>query len=453
MNVVDPGLHAVSARTDGEGRLRDADPRLMDLIRRSGGAIGEVIAIPEIAALDRLARRLGIAIARPVVVGDGEDDLELNVRAEPDGEGVTLDVSGWRARPAWRNATAVEHRESDFVRAEADWVWETDAALRLTHVTLDAGVRYGFDAAAMLGQPLVRLFALAEDGEGAFPILNAVAAQMRFDGQEADLRATGRRVRLSADPRTDERGHFAGFVGAVEMIETAADDDAAASAFPDGFGGRLDRSLRAPLERIVANASSMSAEVEGPLGASYTEYADDIASAGRHLLGLVGDLVDLEAIERDDFAVEAEPVDLADIARRAAGLLAVRAGGGKVRIDRPGLDDSLPATGEFRRALQVLVNLIGNAVRYSPAGAMVWVRIERDGARACVIVADQGKGIAEADQARVFEKFARIDPGEAGGSGLGLYISRRLARAMGGDVTVDSAPGQGARFIFWLPAR
>jgi signal transduction histidine kinase len=110
-------------------------------------------------------------------------------------------------------------------------------------------------------------------------------------------------------------------------------------------------------------------------------------------------------------------------------------------------------TGEFRRALQVLVNLIGNAVRYSPPGGMVWIRMERDGDMGCVIVADQGKGIAFEDQERIFEKFGRVDPTEPGGSGLGLYIARRLARAMGGDITVDSAPGMGARFVFTLPFR
>ena len=92
-------------------------------------------------------------------------------------------------------------------------------------------------------------------------------------------------------------------------------------------------------------------------------------------------------------------------------------------------------------------------MRYSPAGSTVWVRAEREGDLAAVIVADQGKGIAVEDQARIFEKFQRVDPNEPGGSGLGLYIARRLARAMGGDISVDSAPGQGARFLFTLPAR
>ncbi|HET9510820.1 MAG TPA: HAMP domain-containing sensor histidine kinase [Sphingomonas sp.] len=454
MNAVDPFLHPIVARCDADGRLIQADPRFLDLIVHAGGAIGGDVALPDIAALVRLAKRLGIAIARAVMVADGDDDLELSVRAEPDADGVTLVIGGWQARPAWRPS---EGRGS-FRSVEADWLWETDSALRLTHITPDAGPRHGFDAAAILGQPLVKLFALAEDDEGAFPILGAVAAQMRFDAQEAEIRGTGRRVMLSAEPRIDARGRFAGFAGGVTLLDQPAEgaieqapDTSPAAPFAAGFGEQLDKSLRRPLERIIANASSMSAGVDGPIAERYSGYADDIASAGRHLLGLVGDLVDLEAVERADFALDAEPLDLADVARRAAGLLAVRASEGDVRIDRPAADEAQPATGDFRRSLQILVNLIGNAVRYSPRGGSVWVRITQDDTHACVIVADQGKGIADADQAMIFEKFGRVDPTEPGGSGLGLYISRRLARAMGGDITVDSAPGAGARFVFTLP--
>jgi signal transduction histidine kinase len=124
-----------------------------------------------------------------------------------------------------------------------------------------------------------------------------------------------------------------------------------------------------------------------------------------------------------------------------------------VTIDRSETERALPATAEFRRTLQILVNLIGNAVRYSPRGSTLRLRLARDGDRAVVTVEDTGQGIAAADQARIFEKFERVDSGEPGGSGLGLYIARRLARAMGGDLTVDSAIGQGARFTLSLPVR
>ena len=147
-----------------------------------------------------------------------------------------------------------------------------------------------------------------------------------------------------------------------------------------------------------------------------------------------------------------DAVDLADVARRAAGLLAVRASEAGVLIERPLPGATLWARGDFRRALQILVNLVGNAVRYAPRGSIVLVGLHRDAAHVGVSIADEGKGIALADQTRVFEKFERIDSSEAGGNGLGLYIARRLARAMGGDLTLASAAGEGARFTLTLPA-
>jgi PAS domain-containing protein len=454
MNVLDPSLPPVRGRIDPHGRLVEADQRLSDLNARGGGAIGQPMAVPEIAALARLAGRLGILVSRAVVAGDGDADLDLWVRADPDHAGVRLEITGWRLRSPWRASTPDNDRDVDFVRSGADWLWESDAALRLTFLSATAGARHGFDASDMLGRPLTRLFSLAQDHEGAFPMLGGLAMRQHFDDQRATIRATGQPVRLAAAPRTDRMGVFAGFIGAVHVIDmptaTPAPPD---EVLPDAFAMRLDAALRSPLGRIIANADSINAQSEGPLRQDYADYAADIANAGRHLMGLVDDLVDLQAIERADFAVTIEPIDLADVSRRAAGLLSVRAGEARVRIDKPPIDETLPASGEFRRALQVLVNLIGNAVRYSPPDGMVWIRTEREGDVAAVIIADQGKGIALEDQARIFEKFERVDPREPGGSGLGLYIARRLARAMGGDITVDSAPGQGARFVFTLPVR
>lgn len=460
MNVIDPALPAVRGRVDSAGRLVEAEARLNDLNTRAGGMIGAPIAVPQLATLVRLAQRLGILVSRSVIAADGDDDIELWVRATPDHEqgGVQLALTGWRRRAAWNSPADDADRDLDFIRTGANWVWETDAGLRLTYISVGAGARHGFDSAGLLGQPLTKLFALEEDADGALPILDALARRERFEHQPAQIRLTGRPVLLSAAPRFDAAGGFAGIVGATLMVEQSAPrtrmvPEGQGASLPDAFTSQLGRALRNPLTRIIANADSIHAQSEGPLRQDYADYAADIATAGRHLLGLVDDLVDLQAVERPDFAINAEPIDLADVARRAAGLLAVRAAGNNIRIDKPTDIDALPATGEFRRALQVLVNLVGNAVRYSPEGGMVWIRTERDGDMAAVIVADQGRGIAIEDQERIFEKFERIDANEPGGSGLGLYIARRLARAMGGDVTVDSAPGQGARFVFTLPAR
>jgi signal transduction histidine kinase len=445
-------------RLDPEGRLVAAEPRLMALHRAAGGEEGGPLAIPQIAALARLARRLGIVISRSAVAAEGEMDLDLWVRAEPTESGVDLEVTGWTARSARGPAAAPDsERQADFLRAGADWMWETDSALQLTTVSPAAAAAAGKAPAQLVGQPLTRLFRLEAGEEGELPLLTALAGQRRFDGQLAELLGgRGGRYRLAGIPLIDGAGRFAGFRGSAAALPAASPvppAPAETAPEPGAFGERLDKALRAPLARIIASAETIGAQGEGPIRTDYAGYAGDIATAGRHLLALVDDLVDLQAIERPDFRPEGEEIDLADVARRASGLLAVRAGERKVRIDAPAAGDSLPAAGDFRRALQIVMNLLTNAIRYSPEGGQVWIRADREGDLAALIIADQGKGISAEDQARIFEKFERVDPTEAGGTGLGLYIARRLARAMGGDVAVDSAPGQGARFTFTLPLR
>ena len=452
---------AVIGRIDAEGRLVAADPALAALHLSAGGDEGGVLAVPQIAALARLARRLGITISRAALAADGERDVDLWVRAEPEGDEVALAITGWAARaPRSPAPSPPAEREADFLRAAADWMWETDDALRLTSLSPGAAAAIGRNPAELVGRQLTRLFRFRESADGALPILTALAEHKSFEAQIAELRG-GRRGRyhLSGVPLIDGMGRFAGFRGAAAAVRAQPGappaNDAAGPSPHDrsAFGERLDQALRAPLAHIIDNAERLRAQSEGPLRRDYTGYAADIASAGRHLLALVDDLVDLQAIERPDFRPEAEPIDLADIARRAAGLLSVRAADRGVRIDGPGEEESLPATGDFTRALQIMMNLVTNAIRYTPEGGQVWLRPEREADLAALVVADQGKGIAADDQERIFDRFERVDPSEPGGTGLGLYIARRLARAMGGDIAVDSAPGQGARFTFTLPLR
>lgn len=425
---------------DADGRLAQAEDALLGLVVRAGGGLGRPVAVPQLATLARLARRLQVPIARGVTVADRDADIELFVRAQPEGDQVRLSVAGWREREAWRPRG--ERAEVDLLDTAADWRWESDGALRLRFASIEAGVRYGFDAMGLLGKPVTDLFTFEPDAAGQLPIIDALADRRSFSGQPAKLRPSGRPVLVSALARRDAAGAFAGFAGGVVLVERPQSEDVPASV-----GDRLERALRTPLGRIIANADSIHAGADGPLAPDYAAYAADIASAGRHLLGLVDDLADLEAVERPDFQPDLEPIDLADLARRAAGLLSVRAASAGVTIARPETEPGVPVIGDFRRVLQILVNLIGNAIRYAPPGSTVDVAVHPD---ASVTVADAGKGIAPEDQARIFEKFERVDTSEPGGSGLGLYIARRLALAMGGDLTVESAPGEGARFTLRL---
>jgi signal transduction histidine kinase len=432
--------HAV---IDRDGRLVRADAALAGLNERAGGVPGLPLAVPQLAAAVWLAQRLGIPVSRRLTVADNEADVDLSIVAEPDGDHVRLAASGWTMRPAWRPAPAMMPP----CRPDDGLAWETDAALRLTFLASEAGPVQGVDPVAMLGRPLTALFRF---DDGAAPILDALAGRRRKVEQAAVNRVTGRAMILSATLRTDPMGGAAGLVGTARLAPAEPlGEDVLATAFTAG----LDRALRTSLTRIVGEADAIGVQDDGPIATDYADYAGDIASAGRHLMGLVDDLVDLQAIERPDFVPAAGPIDLADLGRRAAGLLAVRADHAGVTIDRPAAEARAPCTGDARRVLQILVNLIGNALRYSPAGASIAIDTASSAGMARLTVADQGKGIAAADHARIFMKFGRVDPGEAGGNGLGLFIARRLATAMGGDLTVDSAPAEGARFTLTLPAR
>ena len=365
-----PDVPVSHARVDGDGLLTDADPAVAALNEAAGGAIGAPIAVPALATIARLARRLGIVVARGVTVADEAIDLELWVRAQPDGDAVRLAISGWRDVRVAAPVVATGH---DFTAAEGDLRWEVDAALRLTFVSIDAARKLGIDALSLLGKPLTHLFVLEENDDGALPILDAMARRRPLDQQRATIRGSDRDVVLSATIRLDSAGEFAAMRGTARAVDEAGERTAGSAAIVVGDG--LDKALRVPLAKIIANADTINAAADGPVRQDYVDYAADIASAGRHLLGLVDDLVDLQAIERDGFVLAAEEIDLADVARRAAGLLAVRAGNAGVAIAKPLPAMSAPVQGDFRRTLQILVNLIGNALRYSPEGAAVTVTV------------------------------------------------------------------------------
>ncbi len=448
-------MRVLNGYVDAEGRLINADPRLFALHIAAGGSEGSALAIPQLASIARIARSLAIPISRPVILANGDAVVEVLARAKLMNGIVHLVLSDVDAVEPLVPSVALDDpaRAEDFAKLEGEGRFETDANLQITSVSSGFGAALGVPLADPLNKALGSIFVPHAGPTGEMPILTALVQRTGFSGQWAVVASDPNcSVILSAESICESDGQFRGYRGKVRLATLADKETEARDTDISNVAQRLDSALRTPIGRIIGNADAINAADEGELHPQYQDYAADIASAGRHLLGLVDDLVDLQAIERSDFHVDADSIDLADIARKAANLLSVRASDRKVKIDRPDSDETLPARGEFRRVLQILVNLIGNAVRYSPENAMVWMRTEQDGDLAVVIVADQGKGIAVEDQARIFEKFERVDTSEAGGSGLGLYIARRLARAMGGDITVDSAPGLGARFALILPA-
>ena len=166
---------------------------------------------------------------------------------------------------------------------------------------------------------------------------------------------------------------------------------------------------------------------------------------------LVGEMLDVSRIANGQFSVSAEPFSLVELARRVVeGELAIEP-------DRPiaivAPDGDLPVSADPLRLEQVIANLVGNARKYSPPGTPIAVTVRSEGNNALVTVADRGPGIAVEDQPRLFEPFWRASAAEGAvsGMGLGLYISREIARAHGGALAAVSTPGEGSTFTLTLP--
>jgi signal transduction histidine kinase len=432
---------AVLGRVDKAGRLVAADPELEALQREAGSAIGQTLALPQVAAVAQLARKLCIAVVRPALAASTDHDIELSVRAVPDGDEIALTLEGWTMRsPSGPRLASLLGGASESDAETAGSEWAADEELKIISLSADLAETLGVDVNEAAGTALTRLLRLEEDENGEMPLISALAARRGFSGQRARGRNNeGRAVILSGEVVTGADGGFAGFRGTVRAERTDAPDSSSLAAFDHA----LDEVLRSPLDRIIESAERIVERADGPLRSEYASYGNDIATAARHLLSVV------RAMSEDPTQGQ-RAVDLTALAAEAVVMVEPVAEERDVAIEL-GAADRLAASGQERGVIQILVNLIGNAVRHSPDGGKVRLVFAGTPGTASVTVIDEGAGIEPADQQRIFERFERADA-KQGGTGLGLAISRRLARSMGGDVTVDSEPGAGARFTLTLPS-
>lgn len=459
-NLAEP----VRGQLDSDGRLVSADPSLLRLHLHCGGFEGGPLAVPQLSNLCRLSRQLDMNLSRSVQAADDDNLISMWVETrlqsgEQDGN-VAISIIDWKETPAPSTSKETVGRQRDFDRLNGRGSIRTDASLRIMALSLpgdlDAVENY-------IGESLLDVLDFVEPSKQSV-LVESISERQPVRGQHVRQKHGKKsHYNLSGQPLIDNEGLFSGYRFALELDEAReAQDNQSESASSIGkgdlisdslFGSQLGPALRQPLGKIIANAETIGSRLEGPLRGDYSDYAKDIASAGRHLMDLVNDLSDLEAIQRTSFSVAADDIDLVDLAHRAAGLLAVKAADHHIRIDLPDKDREIPTKGEFRRVLQILVNLIGNAIRYSPDGSVIKLQVMQEGEFSAVTVRDQGDGIAEDDQQRIFEKFERLGRSGDGGSGLGLFISRRLANAMDGTLTVESSVGKGSLFKLRLPSR
>ncbi len=444
------------ATSDSDDRLVTADELLARLQVLCGGEMPGTIAVPALLETVRKVRRYELKLARSITAVGGDENITAWMEVSPreDGElGCDITVQQWQSTPL----VPLD------IPAEADLQAAIDRDLAELSARLDAQqCVLAVETSAADLEPLAQEMraALGKPWTDHVSVSGVQLASLqpwqKLDGVNLEVAGSRRLWRARLIPHSVPGEAPTGFELCLNSDEALAPAPVVvpkeANSSPGLVGKEIAPVLRQPIARIIANAETIRTRLAGPLADEYSNYAADIAAAGQHLLALLDDLADLEVVESADFSTASDHIDLADVARQAAGILGVKAREKAVAIDAPKPGETLPAVAEFRRVLQVLLNLVGNAIRYSPANSQIWIRLEDGPGRSTIIVADQGPGLDADQQARVFDKFERLGRSGDGGSGLGLYISRRLARAMGGELSVESAPGRGARFILQLPA-
>jgi signal transduction histidine kinase len=225
-----------------------------------------------------------------------------------------------------------------------------------------------------------------------------------------------------------------------------------ASRHKSEFLANMSHELRTPLNAVIGFSEVLQDRLFGDLNDKQAEYVTDIHASGRHLLTLINDILDLSKIEAGRMELQVTAFALSDVLENAVTLA-------RERATRQGISLGLevdPSAGvveaDERKLKQVLLNLLTNALKFTARGGHVDLIARGDDDNVVVSVRDEGIGIAQADQARIFEEFQQVGTSQLQeGTGLGLALSRRFVELHGGLLRVESEPGQGSTFTFTLP--
>jgi len=240
---------------------------------------------------------------------------------------------------------------------------------------------------------------------------------------------------------------------AAESLRQARHDAEAANRAKSEFLAVVSHELRTPLSAIIGYAELLADGITGPVSGAQREQLGRITASAQHLLQLIDDILTMSRIEAGREVATPEPLVVRDAVEEAAGMAQPLAAAKGLTLRTDVEIDSTRVRADPVRFRQILLNLLSNAVKFSDHGEIV-VTARKLGDRIAIDVRDEGIGIAPEDQERVFDAFWQVEQQttrRAGGAGLGLSVTRRLARLMGGEVTVSSGLGKGSTFTVTLP--
>jgi len=383
-----------------------------------------------------------------------------------------------------------KRRFLDITRAASDWIWETDAEGLITFVSDRVVQAVGLPPLLLKGRELTKLGRFqGENSTGLSKAENAIARHIPFRSAPMTIIGTDGEEKifnLSGVPVFNEKGRFTGYRGTSDditarlaaeseastsradleqavneitqknlQLEMTAKKAVAAAQAKDEFLATMSHELRTPLNAIIGFAEVMGMETFGSLSEKYSEYVRDIHNSGKHLLSLIEDILDIARIESDRIPVDLEKTSLKEMINDAVVLVQNRASEKNLNLSGTSIDRDFDINVDPTRCLQIIVNILGNAVKFTPAEGKIGIDTQVLGDYLLMTIWDTGPGVEYSEQEQIFEAFKQAHNGiysrGEDGVGLGLTLSLKLARLMDGDITIKSDPGEGCRFTIKLP--
>jgi cell cycle sensor histidine kinase DivJ len=294
----------------------------------------------------------------------------------------------------------------------------------------------------------------ADGGCFSFSVRAADGAETPLDARAVatpagfvlSLERAGARV-ISQDQDSDQRQDR-------ERLEAERDAAIAANRSKSEFLAAVSHELRTPLNAIIGFSDVMKQRLFGPLPARYAEYGDLIHESGAHLLELIGDVLDMSKIEADRYELSVDTFDARDVVEICAKMMRLSAEEQGLALYCETGDRALPVTADRKALRQILLNLLSNAVKFTPAGGAVVVMVRAQDGEMVLAVGDSGVGVAAHELDRLGQPYAQSSSGRdtvERGTGLGLSLVRALAELHGGEMSVQSAPGEGTTVTVRLP--
>jgi len=319
---------------------------------------------------------------------------------------------------------------------------------------------FGYRAREIIGHSFARFYRPAERAAGKpAQSLAEALARGRYEGEDIRVRKDGSEfpAEIVIYPLRRKSGELIGFAQIARDITNRVELEraSAASAAKSRLLAQLGHEFRTPLNAIIGFSEAMQQRIYGDLGhPRYASYIDDIHASGLHLLRLVESVLDLVRVDTDKVVPALQPVNVAEIVAYVMRVTKQKAEARGIGLISSSSGDFAAFEADDRMIRQCLINLVDNALKYSPAGTRVTISAERKGSWLSLGVADQGRGIAKDEIACAMEPFRQLgdDAKERrDGVGLGLALVKSFCEAHGGTLVIESELGRGTRVSARFP--